>query len=142
MRLNEAKTVVLPFRPWSETSEPLRLDLKQLGVDVVGTCGRTKLLGIYYGPLFCPTARLQHLLADMKTRCYLWSHRALILRGQVAILQQIILPILWYRPVSVTFPRLVFKIKSPASYRALSARISIKLLYLMTGGFFPLDKAA
>ena len=96
MRLTESKTVVLPFWPWSETSEPLRLDLEQLGVDVLGTCGRTKLLGIYYGPLLCPTARLQHLLADMQTRCSLWSHRARTLRGQVVILQQIILPILWY----------------------------------------------
>ena len=27
MRLNKAKTVVLPFRPWSTSSEPLRLEL-------------------------------------------------------------------------------------------------------------------
>ena len=50
MRLNKAKTVVLPFRPWSTSTEPLRLELTQLGVEIVGNSGRTKLLGIYYGP--------------------------------------------------------------------------------------------
>ena len=49
MRLNEAKTVVLSFRPWSESIEPLLLDLEQLGIDDVGYSGRTKLLEVYYG---------------------------------------------------------------------------------------------
>ncbi|CAI5714444.1 unnamed protein product [Peronospora destructor] len=50
MRLNTAKTVMLPFRPWSASTEPLRLELEQLGVEIVGNSGRTKLLGIYYRP--------------------------------------------------------------------------------------------
>ena len=96
MRLNKAKTVVLPFRPWSTSSEPLRLELEQSGVEVVGNSGRAKLLGIYYGPQLSNTDRLQHLLADMQTRCSLWAHRARTLRGQVLILRRIILPILWF----------------------------------------------
>ncbi|CAI5716704.1 unnamed protein product [Peronospora effusa] len=63
MRLNTAKTVVLPFRPWSAATEPLRLELEQLGVDVVGNSGRTKLLGIYYGPQLRNADRLQHLFS-------------------------------------------------------------------------------
>ena len=94
MRLNKAKTVVLPFRPWSTSSEPLRLELEQSGVEVVGNSGRAKLLGIYYGPQLSSTDRLQHLLADMQTRCSLWAHRARTLRGQVLILRRIILQIL------------------------------------------------
>ena len=83
MRLNKSKTVVLPFRPWSTSSEPLRLELEQLGVEVVGNSGRAKLLGIYYGPQFSSTELFQHLLADMQTRCSLWAHRGRTLRGQV-----------------------------------------------------------
>ena len=63
---------------------------------VVGNSGRDKLLGIYYGPQLSSTDRLQHLLADMQTRCSLWAHRARTLRGQVLIFRQIILPILWF----------------------------------------------
>ena len=62
----------------------------------MGNSGRAKLLGIYYGPQLSNTDRLQHLLADMQTRCSLWDHRARTLRGQVLILRQIILPILWF----------------------------------------------
>ena len=51
MRLNKVKTVVLPFWPWSTCSEPLRMELEQLGVEIVGNSGRTKLLKIY-----CPIA--------------------------------------------------------------------------------------
>ena len=65
MRLNKAKTVVLPFRPWISSSEPLRLELEQMGVEVVGNSGRAKVLGIYYGPQLNNTDRFQHLLADM-----------------------------------------------------------------------------
>ncbi|RQM12278.1 hypothetical protein DD237_005717 [Peronospora effusa] len=75
-------TVVLPFRPWSAATEPLRLELEQLGVDVVGNSGRTKLLGIYYGPQLRNADRLQHLVAEMQARCSLWTHRARTLRGQ------------------------------------------------------------
>lgn len=96
MRLNKEKTVVLPFRPWTESTEALRQSLLQLGVTVVGNDGCTKLLGIFYGPSLPNAARLQHLLAEMQLRCSLWINRARTLRGQVVILQQIILPVLWY----------------------------------------------
>ena len=59
--------MVLPFRPWSTSSEPIRLELEQLGVEVVGNSGRDKLLGIYYGTQLSSTDRRQHLLADMQT---------------------------------------------------------------------------
>ncbi|UIZ28705.1 hypothetical protein KXD40_009211 [Peronospora effusa] len=75
-------TVVLPFRPWSAATAPLRLELEQLGVEVVGNSGRTKLLGIYYGPQLSNADRLQHLLAEMQARCFLWTHRSRTLRGQ------------------------------------------------------------
>ncbi|TDH72013.1 uncharacterized protein CCR75_000120 [Bremia lactucae] len=96
MRLNTAKTVVLPFRPWSSITQPLKLDLQQLGVEVLESDGRVKLMGIYYGPSLSNADRLQHLLADMQTRCSLWDYRARTLRGRVVILQQIILPVLWF----------------------------------------------
>ena len=66
MRLNKAKPVVLPFQPWSTSFEPLRMELKQLGVEVVRNSKRAKLLGIYYGPQLSSTDCLQHLLADMQ----------------------------------------------------------------------------
>ena len=58
MRLNKVKTVVLPFRPWSTSSEPLRLELQHLGVEIVGNSRRFKLLRIYYGPQLSNTDRL------------------------------------------------------------------------------------
>ncbi|EGZ04866.1 hypothetical protein PHYSODRAFT_461533, partial [Phytophthora sojae] len=96
MRLNTDKTVVLPFRPWTETTEALRQSLVDLGIIVVGNEGQTKFLGIYYGPNLSDADRLQHLLTEMQTRCSLWVNRARTLRGQAVILQQIILPVLWY----------------------------------------------
>ena len=71
MRLNEAKTVLLPFRPWSGSFDPLRLELELLGVEVVGNSGRVVFFGVYYGSQLFHSARLQHLITAMQTRCSL-----------------------------------------------------------------------
>ncbi|CAH0490616.1 unnamed protein product [Peronospora farinosa] len=92
-------TVVLPFRPWSAATEPLRLELEQLGVVVVGNSGRTKLLGIYYGPQLSNADRLQHLLAEMQARCSLWTHRSRTLRGQLVLTQLRRSPLGWSRAI-------------------------------------------
>ncbi|EEY58983.1 uncharacterized protein PITG_12003 [Phytophthora infestans T30-4] len=109
MSLNKDKTVVLPFQPWTAETEPLRQALVDLGMIVVGNTGRTKLLGSFYGPNLSDADRLQHLLFEMKTRCSLWLHRARTLRGQVVILQQVILPVLWYTASVCHIPQTGFQ---------------------------------
>ncbi|KAF4032795.1 Reverse transcriptase (RNA-dependent DNA polymerase) [Phytophthora infestans] len=109
MSLNKDKTVVLPFQPWTAETEPLSHALIDVGVIVVGNTGRTKLLGIFYGPNLSDADRLQHFLFEMKTRCSLWLHRARTLRGQVVILQQVILPVLWYTASVCHIPQTGFQ---------------------------------
>ncbi|OWZ10894.1 Pol Polyprotein [Phytophthora megakarya] len=95
MKLNKDKTVVLPFQPWTDATEQLSQEFLRLGGLVVKNSGRAKLLDVFYGPQLSNSDRHQHLIAEMQTRCSLWIHRARTLRDQVAILQQIILPVLW-----------------------------------------------
>ena len=137
MRLNKVKTVVLPFRPWSTSSEPLRLELQHLGVEIVGNSRRFKLLRIYYVPQLGSTDRLQHLLADMQTRYFLWPHRAYTLRGQVLILRQIILSILWFLSSVCHVPATGFLDQFNTLILDSSVNSSRRSLYRRIGGFFP-----
>ena len=66
---------MLPFRLWSVSFEPLRLDLERLGFDVVGNSGHTGFIKIYYGPSLTHIDRLFHLFVHMRKLCTLWSHR-------------------------------------------------------------------
>ncbi|KAF1327265.1 Pollike protein, partial [Globisporangium splendens] len=96
MKLNTHKTVILPFREWTDEDQELQTQLQQLGVQVIDNTGEAKLLGIRYGPRLSNTDRLHHLIASIQLRCAVWKHRARTLNGRVALLQQIVLPTLWY----------------------------------------------
>lgn len=96
MKLNTHKTVILPFRPWTADDQNLQSQLQQLGAHVTDNAGETKLLGIRYGPSLSNTDRLHHLIASIQLRCTVWKHRARTLIGRVTLLQQVVLPILWY----------------------------------------------
>ncbi|GAB9476026.1 Pollike protein [Globisporangium polare] len=96
MKLNTHKTVILPFSEWTSDDQHLLSQLQQLGVQVIDNSGETKLLGIRYGPRLTNTERLHHLIANIQLRCTVWKHRARTLNGRIAILQQIVLPTLWY----------------------------------------------
>ena len=44
MRLNKAKTVVLPFSPWTLADRQLKTNLKRMGITVLDNDKHTKLL--------------------------------------------------------------------------------------------------
>ncbi|TDH72445.1 uncharacterized protein CCR75_005702 [Bremia lactucae] len=140
MRLNTAKTVILPFRPWTSTTQLLKQDLQQLGVEVLENEGRTKLLGIYYGPTLNNADRLQHLIVDMQTRCSLWSYRARTLRGQVVILQQIILPVLWFSASVCHVPQTGFQHQVDSVIARFICRSKSNIALSKQWWFLPPDK--
>jgi hypothetical protein len=96
MKLNKTKTVVLPFTPWTLADRHLKMRLQRLGITVLENDENTKLLGIPYGPALLDNERLNVLLDSLHKRCMLWHYRARTLQGKVVILQQVILPLIWY----------------------------------------------
>ncbi|KAH9138950.1 hypothetical protein LEN26_005320 [Aphanomyces euteiches] len=102
MKLNLSKTHAMSFSPWSDSQLPNQL--ATLGINIIPTNGQCKLLGIYFGPNMSAERRLDHILPTFHHRCLLWRYRARTLRGRVAILRSIILPLLWYTTTVTSTP--------------------------------------
>lgn len=109
MRLNKEKTVIVPFKPWTLADRQLKRQLQHLGVKVLDNDESTKLLGIPYGPALGETERQSALLDSIRKRCLLWKFRARTLHGKCVILQQVILPVIWYMASVCFMPKSSFQ---------------------------------
>ncbi|GAB9465705.1 Pollike protein, partial [Globisporangium polare] len=109
MKLNKSKTVILPFTPWTLADRHLKHRLDALGVKVLDNDEHTKLLGIPYGPALLDTERLSILIDSVHKRCILWQYRARTLHGKAVILNQVILPIIWYTASVCFIPKSGFQ---------------------------------
>lgn len=113
MKLNKSKTVIYPFKDilTSELNNAtiLMKRLEELDVKILSNQETTKLLGIYYGPTVTDLNRLLHIIPEIQLRCTLWKYRARTLNGRCVILQQIILPTLWYTASTCYVPKSTFQ---------------------------------
>ncbi|RMX61941.1 hypothetical protein DD238_008385 [Peronospora effusa] len=105
MRLNVDKTVLFPFRPWTDADRDLQFRLRDLGVRVLDQHEHTTLLGVAVGPDITPGLQLNHLLVRFQKLCVSWRWRARTLRGRVLLLKTMILSTLWHFLGAVSVPR-------------------------------------
>ncbi|KAF4027978.1 Reverse transcriptase (RNA-dependent DNA polymerase) [Phytophthora infestans] len=96
MRLNVDKTVIFPFRPWTNADEDLRHLLSTCGAKILDNDGHTQLLGLTVGPCCTPQFQLSKLLVRFQKLCVIWRWRARTLRGRVILMKTMILSILWH----------------------------------------------
>ncbi|KAF4027975.1 Reverse transcriptase (RNA-dependent DNA polymerase) [Phytophthora infestans] len=105
MRLNVDKTVIFPFRPWTNADEDLRHLLSTCGAKILDNDGHTQLLGLTVGPCCTPQFQLSKLLVRFQKLCVIWRWRARTLRGRVLLMKTMILSILWHFLGTQAIPR-------------------------------------
>ncbi|KAK1928369.1 hypothetical protein P3T76_016160 [Phytophthora citrophthora] len=111
LRLNAKKTCIMPFTRKVSLGKLNRIRTST-DYQVLGPTDRhspVKLLGILQGASITPVERLSAVLVKMRERCAIWKYRARTLRGKVVLLQNIILPLLWYTTSVTHVPPQVLK---------------------------------
>lgn len=108
MRLNMAKTLIMPFH--SNYPDSLKTAITALqGPKFIERGQSCRWLGIQEGPSITDADRYQSLVQKVTTRCNLWKFRARTLHGRILILRSIILPLLWFTASVCHLPEAILK---------------------------------
>lgn len=113
MCLNVDKTVIFPFRPWTDSDSALQDLLRQCGARVLDNGEHTRLLGLAVGPQCDPNFQLTQLLNRFQKLCVIWRWRARTLRGRVLLLKTVVLSTLWHFLSSQAVPRSDLQLFNP-----------------------------
>ncbi|TDH72015.1 uncharacterized protein CCR75_000122 [Bremia lactucae] len=95
LRLNVHKTSIMPFTRQIDRAKLDRLRLTT-SLKVLTPTETVVLLGVLQGASVTAKQRFSDTISKLRARCAIWKYRARTLRGKVVLLQNIILPIMWY----------------------------------------------